>query len=1231
MCEKSLAPESFFKMLFSLVLIMSGLITPTILQADTWRNYTFSNYIYDLTLDENYLWAATLGGVICWDLTTNSYEEYSVKNGLLDNYVTSVAIDPNGNKWLGTRSGLSVLNGNTFKFYKYTNNNFQIFQVCDIAFNDSGNVWIGTAPGGAFYYDYNTWTVYDTGPWGPTDIDHNDVCAVEIDQSGNVWFGSHWWGASRFDGNSWTHYNESNGILPGPGARAIETDQDGNVWISTYMDGVCKYDGLQWTTYTTNDGLIANSAISMLNDQNGNIWFGTRSSGISRFDGTNWTSYTKDDGLLSNNVCGIAIDSSGNMYFGGDSGISRFDGESWSYFRTPITLSDPYVSEIAIDHEGNKWFGTGNGICKFDGTSWETITQEADLANTEVKAIAIEDTGIVWVGTYYSGVRMFDGSSWTTYSTNNGLAHNYIRDIVIDDSNNIWFATEGGGVSKYDGATWSNYTTANGLVSNNVQAIYIDAEGNLWFAAYGGASKFDGATWTNYEASDGLVSQYVNDIVVDSSGNVWFATSDGISQYDGTYWTTHDLDDLESDNMRCVDMDSEGNIWFGCSGHLLEYNGSNWTAYGTPDGLTDRQINALAIDNSDHKWIGTFGGVSEFYTSTQKINTEQASNIMNDSATLNGTINPDGLNTTYYFQYGTTSYLDNTTSPASAGSGTVDVKVSTTLSNLSSNRTYYYRLVAINSNGATYGSKMTFATSSPSIAHNVFAALAPSCTQGNNSSSQTFDIWNSGGGTLSYTISDNQIWLSCTPSSGTSAGEHDIITVNYTTSSLTPGTYTATITIFAAGASNTPQTIPVNLTVTYSLTDSDGDGVYDSLDHCPNTPAGETVDVNGCSSSQWDSDGDTHVDSVDVFPDDPLEWADSDGDGKGDNSDIDPSNPCEWSVPDKPSIIVPDYYVDVPVKCTIEASDFYDADNGTHYQTEWEIRDVNAEVVVLSSKNGTCLTVLDVPAFVLNPHTSYACRVRYYDASSNASEWSDAIAFLTELDGNDEINGNGIPDDQEAEYDWDGDGNIDNNIITLSTVLDNGTAEGDTVVVGLVGVENVSSITSVMLLDPNDIADTVNRPDSLPFGLVCFKVEVIDPSVSAFVDIYLEEPAPADAGWYKYDELGGWREYGHATFLDDGLTVRLELKDGDTDFGDIDGVVNYYIVDPSGVGVSESQVVPEEDEEKTPLLFGGGGSGGKCFIDAASNSTVSASGIGTALFISMIFLGIFVKRVKYKG
>ncbi len=91
--------------------------------------------------------------------------------------------------------------------------------------------------------------------------------------------------------------------------------------------------------------------------------------------------------------------------------------------------------------------------------------------------------------------------------------------------------------------------------------------------------------------------------------------------------------------------------------------------------------------------------------------------------------------------------------------------------------------------------------------------LFASTMAGSNAPAQTFKVWNSGGGTLSYSIAVDQGWLSCFPASGTSTGEHDSITVSYSTASLSLGTYSAMITISDPGADNSPQTIPVSLTV----------------------------------------------------------------------------------------------------------------------------------------------------------------------------------------------------------------------------------------------------------------------------------------------------------------------------------------------------------------------------------------------------------------------------------
>jgi bacillopeptidase F len=68
--------------------------------------------------------------------------------------------------------------------------------------------------------------------------------------------------------------------------------------------------------------------------------------------------------------------------------------------------------------------------------------------------------------------------------------------------------------------------------------------------------------------------------------------------------------------------------------------------------------------------------------------------------------------------------------------------------------------------------------------------------------------------------------------------------------------------------------------------DADQDGVPDGSDLCPDTPAGEPVDGDGCAASQLDSDGDGVTDDVDNCPATPnADQADADGDGIGDACD----------------------------------------------------------------------------------------------------------------------------------------------------------------------------------------------------------------------------------------------------------------------------------------------------------------------------------------------------------
>jgi macrolide-specific efflux system membrane fusion protein len=76
-------------------------------------------------------------------------------------------------------------------------------------------------------------------------------------------------------------------------------------------------------------------------------------------------------------------------------------------------------------------------------------------------------------------------------------------------------------------------------------------------------------------------------------------------------------------------------------------------------------------------------------------------------------VTPGGLDTTYYFVYGTSpTSLSSTTPTVDAGSATGSVPASVTVSGLVAGQNYYFELVASNSSGTTDGSLSLFTTAS---------------------------------------------------------------------------------------------------------------------------------------------------------------------------------------------------------------------------------------------------------------------------------------------------------------------------------------------------------------------------------------------------------------------------------------------------------------------------------------------------------------------------------------
>jgi plastocyanin len=109
----------------------------------------------------------------------------------------------------------------------------------------------------------------------------------------------------------------------------------------------------------------------------------------------------------------------------------------------------------------------------------------------------------------------------------------------------------------------------------------------------------------------------------------------------------------------------------------------------------------------------SFGADRTFTTLTATgppvVTTTLATNVTSSSATLNGLLDPHGLTTAVYFQWGTTTSYGSTT-PMKSQSGNTYRNIASNIGGLTTGTTYHFRIVATNNAGTRMGGDRTFTT-----------------------------------------------------------------------------------------------------------------------------------------------------------------------------------------------------------------------------------------------------------------------------------------------------------------------------------------------------------------------------------------------------------------------------------------------------------------------------------------------------------------------------------------
>ncbi|MFH1230275.1 MAG: hypothetical protein V1709_02130 [Planctomycetota bacterium] len=169
---------------------------------------------------------------------------------------------------------------------------------------------------------------------------------------------------------------------------------------------------------------------------------------------------------------------------------------------------------------------------------------------------------------------------------------------------------------------------------------------------------------------------------------------------------------------------------------------------------------------------GTINGNNLIFTTGAPVGspptctTNDATNINTISARLNGTVNPNGLDTNAYFEYGIST--TPVTYPISTtlqfiGNGTISIAVSTIAASLTLNTSYNFRVVGVNYYGTTYGDNLTFTTTA------VPPAVDDYCWVANQSSNNVTCITKSdstttniavGNGPYGVAVDETYCWVS---------------------------------------------------------------------------------------------------------------------------------------------------------------------------------------------------------------------------------------------------------------------------------------------------------------------------------------------------------------------------------------------------------------------------------------------------------------------------------------
>ncbi len=308
------------------------------------------------------------------------------------------------------------------------------------------------------------------------------------------------------------------------------------------------------------------------------------------------------------------------------------------------------------DMENGLVKASGNNFLRYQPNSPLSIATGEMIVQNNNLWVTAGAVSPLWQNTYnVNGFYQFSGNEWINYNPANlaGLNDMYDFITIIEDpvDNTVWAGSYGKGLLQLKKDKTVTIFNNNSPIqpdmfdtdSYKVAGLALDKNRNLWISNYGAAQnlavrKIDN-TWKNFVAPFAHANNAVAQIIVDDYNQKWIVSPNGNGLLCFSHGTSIDNpgDDnwkyyrtgmgngnLPDNNVLCVASDKNGFIWVGtlkgigiiqcaqdvfsgqgCEAILPIVQQDNFAGYL----FRDEQVQAIAVDGADRKWVGTRNGV----------------------------------------------------------------------------------------------------------------------------------------------------------------------------------------------------------------------------------------------------------------------------------------------------------------------------------------------------------------------------------------------------------------------------------------------------------------------------------------------------------------------------------------------------------------------------------------------------------------------------------------------